>query len=86
MPITQNQLQQLMIFHLTNLNTTSNTVNENTIHSDVLSDKDGHGAANSKNIYRACIRWTFKQNGLPDNPWPADWFENTVSYLASKLV
>ncbi|MFT3908933.1 MAG: hypothetical protein QM737_05865 [Ferruginibacter sp.] len=84
--MTQQQLQEIMIFHLTNLNATANKIDENSIHSNILSDDDGHGAANSKNIYRACIRWTFKQNGLPDNPWPADWFQNSVGYLASKLV
>jgi hypothetical protein len=51
-----------------------------------LSATDGFGNANSKYVYRAVIRWTMKKNGHQDKVWPADWFDNDVSYLALKIL
>lgn len=84
--MTQEQLQEVMKFHLKNFNDESITINDDTVHNTVLSDSDGYGAANSKSIYRAVIRWTMKQNGHEDKPWPGDWFSSSVKTLASKIL
>ncbi len=75
-----------MIFHLGNFNTQGVTIDDNTIHNTVLSTGDGFGTANSKNIYRASIRWTLQTNGMQDKPWPSDWFTNSVTYLATNII
>ena len=84
--MTQNQLQEVMKFHLKNFNDEGVVINDDTIHNTVLSDSDGYGAANSKTIYRAVIRWTMKRNGHIDKPWPSDWFSCSVKTLASKIL
>jgi hypothetical protein len=84
--MTQNQLQEVMKFHLINFNDEGVAINDDTIHNTVLSDSDGYGAANSKTIYRAVIRWTMKRNGHIDKPWPSDWFSSSVKTLASKIL
>jgi len=84
--MTQNQLQEVMKFHLKNFNAEGVAINDDTIHNTVLSDSDGYGAANSKTIYRAVIRWTMKRNGHIDKPWPSDWFSSSVKTLASKIL
>ena len=80
------QLKAVMKFHLTNFNDEGVEINDDTIHNTVLSDSDGFGNANSKYIYRAAIRWTMKKNGHEDKVWPIDWFDNSVSYLAEKII
>jgi hypothetical protein len=84
--MTQDQLQEVMKFHLSNFNDEGVEINNDTIHSAVLSDSDGYGAANSKYIYRAVIRWTLKKNGHDDKPWPSDWINKSVIELASKII
>lgn len=84
--MTQEQLEEVMKFHLTNFNDEGVEINNDTIHNKVLSDSDGYGAANSKYIYRAIIRWTMKRNGHQDKVWPSDWFDKSVSELASKII
>jgi hypothetical protein len=84
--MTQEQLQEVMKFHLTNFNDEGVEINNDTVHNTVLSDSDGYGAANSKYIYRAAIRWTMKRNGHQDKVWPSDWFDKSVSELASKII
>ena len=84
--MTQQQLKEVMKFHLANFNDEGVEINDNTIHNSVLSDSDGFGNSASKNIYRAVIRWTMKKNGHEDNPWPADWFDKDVEYLSSKIL
>ena len=84
--MTQEQLQEVMKFHLTNFNDEGVEINNDTVHNTVLSDSDGYGAANSKYIYRAVIRWTMKRNGHQDKVWPSDWFDKSVSELASKII
>ncbi|NVO19711.1 MAG: hypothetical protein HXX13_08425 [Bacteroidetes bacterium] len=84
--MTEDQLKEVMKFHLQNFNNEGVAINDQTIHNTVLSDSDGFGDSNSKSIYRAAIRWTIQKNGAEDKPWPADWFDNNVAYLASKLI
>lgn len=80
------QLKAVMKFHLANFNDEGVEINDHTIHNTVLSDSDGFGNANSKYIYRAVIRWTMQKNGHKDKVWPSDWFDNSVSYLAEKII
>ena len=84
--MTQEQIQEVMKFHLTNFNDEGVEINNDTVHNTVLSDYDGYGAANSKYMYRAVIRWTMKRNGHQDKVWPSDWFDKSVSELASKII
>jgi hypothetical protein len=84
--MTQQQLQEVMKFHLKNFNDEGVSIDDDTIHHTVLSETDGFDGSNSKNIYRSVIRWTLKKNGHQDKPWPADWFEKSVRYLASKII
>ena len=84
--MTQEQLQEVMKFHLTNFNDEGVEINNDTVHNTVLSDSDGYGAANSKYMYRAVIRWTMERNGHQDKVWPSDWFDKSVSELASKII
>lgn len=84
--MTQEQLKDVMKYHLTNFNDEEVEINDDTVHNTVLSDSDGYGAANSKYIYRAAIRWTMKSNGHQDRPWPSNWFELNVKELAYKII
>ena len=84
--MTLEQLHDVMKFHLENFNKEDFEVNNDTIHNTVLSDSDGYGAANSKYIYKAIIRWTMKKNGHEDKDWPYNWFDKSVSELALKII
>lgn len=84
--MTQEELKTVMKFHLSNFNDEGLAINDDTIHNTVLSDSDGYGAANSKYIYRAVMRWTMEKNEYPDKPWPSDWFDRSVEYLSSKII
>ena len=80
------QLKSVMKFHLTNFNDEGVDINDQTVHNTVLSDSDGYGSSNSKNIYQSVIRWTMKKNGGEDKPWPGDWMDLSVEKLAPKLI
>lgn len=82
----QQQLKDVMLYHLQNFNDEAVTLDENTVHETVLSSSDGFGPSNSKNIYRGVIRWTLKKQKMEDKPWPKDWMKSTVADLASKLI
>ena len=84
--MTQEQLKEVMKFHLKNFNDEGVDINDNTVHNTVLSDSDGYGTSNSKTIYRAVIRWTMKKNGHEDKPWPSNWFDKDVEYLSFKIL
>jgi len=84
--MTVDQLKSVMKFHLKNFNDEGVEINDDTIHHDVLSATDGFGAANSKNIYKAVIRWTLKKNGHEDKRWPDDWMDLSVKELAPRLL
>jgi len=84
--MTQEQLMEVMKFHLKNFNDEGVVISDDTIHNTVLSDSDGYGTSNSKNIYRSSIRWTMQKNGHDDKPWPKDWFDKSVEYLSSNIL
>ena len=84
--MTQEQLKEVMKFHLKNFNNEGVEINDQTIHNTVLSNDDGYGAANSKRIYRSVIRWTLITNEHDDKNWPKDWFEKDVEYLSTKII
>ncbi|MCB9251169.1 MAG: hypothetical protein H6605_01775 [Flavobacteriales bacterium] len=84
--MTQQQLEEVMKYHLSNFNDEGVEISNSTLHNEVLSDTDGYGNANSKSIYKAVMRWTLQKNGLDDRPWPANWIEMDVSDLAINLL
>ena len=84
MTITQAALLQVMLYQLGGFTTTP--VTPTTVHSTVLSAGDGFGNDSSENIYYSAIRWTIKQNGGTDNPWPNGWMGMTVQDLATALL
>jgi hypothetical protein len=80
------QLKEVMKFHLRHFASQGTQINDDTIHNTVLSDNDGIGSAHSSRIYRSLIRWTLKQAGNGDPAWPKDWLTLSVSDLAGKLI
>jgi hypothetical protein len=82
----QEQLNEVIKFHLVNFNNEHVEINNDTVFNTVLSTKDGFGLSNSKNLFRGFIRWTMKSNGHKDKPWPKDWFEKSVTDLSSKIL
>ncbi|MDX1911575.1 MAG: hypothetical protein SFV22_08830 [Saprospiraceae bacterium] len=85
--MTQQQLIEVMKYHLRNFNDEGvNPVDENVIHHQILSASDGIGRANSKDIYKAFVRWTLIRSGHADKNWPDNWMETTVLSLSSKLL
>lgn len=84
--MTIDQLKNVMKFQLKNFNNEGVEINDDTVHNTVLSDDDGFGNANSKEIYNSFIRWTLLKNNHTDKPWPGDWFTNSVSYLAERII
>lgn len=80
------QLVDVMKFHLDNFSDSDDPVTNNTKHSEVLSDDDGIGTANSKRIYRSVIRWTLIRGGHEDKAWPSNWIDLTVDELSEKLL
>jgi len=84
--MTQQQLKEVMKFHLQNFNDEHVVISDETIHNTVISDSDGYGPSNSKNIYYSVIRWTMKKNGHEDKPWPSDWFDKSVEYLSFNIL
>ena len=84
--LSKSQLKTVMIFHLTNFNRTNATVDENTIHRDILSENDGMTpATSSKNLYKGLVRFTVVKNGHQDKTWPNKWMEMSVTDLADKI-
>lgn len=84
--MTIGQLKSVMKFHLKNFNDEGVPINDETIHKDVLSEDDGFGTANSKNIYKALIRRTLKREGHKDKRWPDNWMDLSVGELAPRLI
>lgn len=83
-------LKNVMKFHLGNFakahSQNNVAVSDETIHEDVLRTDDGIGNSNSKNIYRALVRWQVKREKAKDKPWPGNWMKITVADLASRLI
>jgi hypothetical protein len=84
--MTLEQLKEVMKYHLGNFNDEGVAINDDTLHKQVLSDEDGFGAATSKRIYKAVVRWTLKKQCHEDKTWPSDWMELSVKELAPKLL
>ena len=84
--MTAEQLKEVMKYHLGNFNDEGVQINDQTIHEDVLSANDGFGAANSKQIYKAMIRWTLEKQGHEDKKWPNDWMNRSVEDLAPMIL
>jgi len=80
------QLKAVMIFHLTNFNSTGSVPDENTIHQDILNDNNGmNPATSSKKLYKGLVRFTIVSNGHADKTWPNKWMELSVVALANKI-
>ncbi len=84
--MTRSQLRAVMRFHLKNFNDEGVAITNDTVHSEVLAEDDGFGAANSKAIYKAAIRWTLSNQGHADRRWPANWMDLAVTELANRLI
>ena len=84
--MTLEQMKEIMKYHLRNFNDEAIVINDDTIHKQVLSDEDGFGAATSKRIYKAAIRWTLRKQGHEDKAWPSNWMDLSVNELAPKLL
>jgi len=78
-------LKEVMRIQLGHFNRRDIKITYETKHSDVLSDVDGFGSANSKGLYKGSIRWTIRAEGHSDEPWPQNWMELTISGLAEVL-
>ncbi len=85
MALSVDEIKTVMKFHLRNFNDEGVKIDDETIHSDVLSPNDGFGHANSQNIYQGFMRVTFQRNGHGDPAWPNDWMDMSVIDLASSL-
>lgn len=85
MPISQPQLEAVMIKFLSDFSTSGDTITRDTIHSSVLSD-EGIGTATSKRIYKSLVRFTIIRNGGADKAWPPNWMDLSVAELAARLL
>lgn len=74
-----------MKFHLNNFNDEGVAINDDTKHKEVLSEDDGFGASNSKNIYHSAIHLTLHKTGQAV-PFPGSWMDMSVKDLAAKLI
>ena len=81
----RDELVAVMLYQIGAFNRTGATVNEQTIHRDVLPD-EGPGNATPRRIYKAFVRSTFSLNGVESPSWPPNWPELSVSALADRLL
>lgn len=85
--MTVSQLKEVMKYHLDNFNDEGVDINDNTIHSEVLSDSDGFTSpSSSKAVYKSCIRWSISKSGVEDKNWPKEWMDLNVDELSSRLL
>jgi hypothetical protein len=84
--MTQEQLTAVMLNHMNNFNNENVKLNSETKLDEVLSTSDGYGAANSANLFKNVIRWTFWANKTKMKRWPGDWLKLTAPQLASKIL
>ena len=84
--MTTAQLCSVMRYQLKHFNDENVAISDATVHDEVLADDDGFGAANSKAVYKAAIRWTLANNGASDPDWPKSWMQMRVDTLAGKLL
>ncbi len=84
--MTVEQLKEVMKYHLESFNDEGVEISDATVHKDVLAESDGFGAANSKSIYKAVVRWTLAKQEHRDQPWPRRWMNLSVDKLARRLI
>ncbi|MDB4909023.1 MAG: hypothetical protein JWO05_3807 [Gemmatimonadetes bacterium] len=84
--MTTAQLCSVMRYQLRHFNDEGVAISDGTVHDEVLADDDGFGAANSKAVYKAAIRWTLANNNGGDPDWPKNWMQMRVDTLAGKLL
>lgn len=72
-------------FHLKNLNTSGQAVDDDSVLGDALSDLAVAGMS-ARSLFKALSRRDIVRNGGNDKTWPAKWPELTVKSLAPKLA
>ena len=85
-PISKEQLNEVIGFHLDNFNDENATIADDLKLSAVLSQTDGFGQSNSAEIFKNVIGWTFWRAGHPEPQWPDNWLELTIDELSTKLL
>jgi hypothetical protein len=84
--MTNAQLKAIMRFQLSNFNDESVQIDDDTIHNTVLSESEGIGSVNSKQIYCDVIKFTLLKQGHSVKIWPDHWMNLSVAELAGKLI
>jgi len=82
----QKQLIEVMKYHLKNFNNEGEDITDDLVLNKVLDPTDGYGAANSAELFRNSIRWTFWANKVKQKRWPSNWLSLSVTELAGKLL
>ena len=75
-----------MKYHLKSYNDEGVIIDDQTIHSSVLSEHDGLGDVNSMTLYFHSIKLTLFKAGVQTRKWPTDWVRLSVSELAEQLM
>lgn len=84
--MTIEQLKNVMKFQLDNFNDEGVTVNDDTLHKEVLNEEDGFGHVNSVQIYKDVIRFTLMKQGHKLKKWPEQWLEMSVADLSDQII
>jgi hypothetical protein len=91
--MTQEQLQEVMKYHLGSFNDEKVEISDDTIHGDVLSHTDGiRSVGNSADIYPGMVKWSLarEKKKAGEKPklkkWPGDWMSQSVKDLAAKIL
>lgn len=82
----QEKLRTVAKRHLNSFNDEKVEINDDTVLNTVLSDRDGPGGSNSKNIFNMAMMWTFQKNKIKIKPWPRKWIELSVTQLIEALT
>ena len=85
MPITNEQLRQVMRYYLDHFNSGSAAITDQTVHDTVLTSGGG-GLIDTKGLYEGSVRYTLNVSGGGKPVWPDDWMAMTVQALAAELV
>jgi len=80
------ELRQVMRFHLDSFDTAETVIDDDTIHNTILKENDGFGPSNSKNIYKLAVMMTLKKQNKRAKKWPANWMEISVGDLADSIL
>lgn len=82
--MTQQQLEDVMLFHLQNFSGEESLPPE-TIHETVLVIS-ARGKKDPAKVYQDVIGWTIDNDGMEEKPWPVDWMKLSVKELAANLT